>query len=198
MDIENALNNVLKSQAQDAVEEYKKYLTDLIGSVSYEIPPAAVLGDTASISVASTLNAYSHTEDVKVGSHQVKEAGFWGGVKRFFTFGHAGYVTVNDYEKREFVDFSEFIRKEIISEIIKSTKSAEDLAFNWALDEERKFKTFFKTQLEKLDEAIAQKVSEQKKNLESKGAFEEMIEKNKKNLSWLNNFKHDLDSLLAI
>ena len=198
VDTENALNNVLKSQAQDAVEEYKKYLTDLIGSVSYEIPPAAILGDTASISVASTLNAYSHTEDVKVGSHQEKEAGFWGGVKRFFTFGHAGYVTVNDYEKQEFVDFKNYLDKEIMPSIEESVNSTRKFVFEYAAREERNFKDFFKEQLGKLDEAIAQKLSERKKSLESKESFEKMIEENKKNLSWLNNFKKDLDSLLAI
>ena len=54
------------------------------------------------------------------------------------------------------------------------------------------------SQLEKLDEAIAKKLSEQKKSLENKESFEKMIEENKKNLSWIESFKKELDSLLAV
>lgn len=198
VDINNNIESGLTTLAQNAVDEYKKYITDLIGSISYEIESAAVLGDTATISLASTLNAYAYSREEKVGTHLEKEAGFWGGVKRVFTFGHAGYVTIADYEKKEYIDFSEFIRTEITPKFIEATKSIEDLAFNYALEEENKFKDFFKNQLNMLNEAIKKKVSEQKQNLENKESFERMIEENKRNLTWLNNFKKDLDSLLAI
>ncbi|HBB13435.1 MAG TPA: hypothetical protein DCZ76_04075 [Treponema sp.] len=196
VDIQNALNKVLKTQAEEAVEEYKKYLADLIGSVSYEIPPAALLGDTASISVASTLNAYSHTEEVKVGSHQeVNTNKKW---YKPWTWLQDKYYTVDDYEEQEFIDFREYLEEEILPAIEEAVESTRNAAFSWAKNEEKNFKDFFKKQLEKLDEAIAQKLSEQKKSLESKETFEKMIEENKKNLAWLNSFKQDLDSLLAI
>ena len=183
-------------EVAELFEEYKKYLSELIGSVSYEIPPAAVLGDTASISVASTLNAYSHTENVKVGSHQeVNTDKKW---YKPWTWFQDKYYTVDDYEEREFVDFTEYLEEEILPPIEDSVESTRTAAFSWASNEEKKFKDFFKKQLEKLDDAIAQKLSEQKKSLETKDTFEKMIEENKKNLAWLNSFKQDLDSLLAI
>lgn len=198
IDIQNALEKGFTSQAQSAVDEYKQYIIDLIGSVSYETSPAAILGDTANITLASTLNDYAYSRKEKVGSHIEKEAGFLGGLKRVFTFGHAGYVTIPDYENKEYIDFSEFIRVEIIPKFIKTTKSIEELAFNYALEEENKFKQFFKTQLDKLNEAIKDKLAEQKRNLESKETFEKMIKENERNLKWLSNFKQELDSLLTI
>lgn len=196
VDIQNVLDNVLKTQAQEAVEEYKKYLAELIGSVSYEIPPAAILGDTATISVSSTLSEYSYTEKVQVGSHQeINTNKKW---YKPWTWFQDKYYTIDDYEEQEFVDFEKYLDCEIFPKIEESVGVTRDAAFSWAKDEERKFKEFFKKQLEKLDEAIAKKLSEQKKSLENKESFEKMIEENKKNLSWIESFKKELDSLLAV
>ena len=196
VDIQNVLDNVLKTQAQEAVEEYKKYLAELIGSVSYEIPPAAILGDTATISVSSTLSEYSYKEKIQVGSHQeINTNKKW---YKPWTWFQDKYYTIDDYEEQEFVDFEKYLDCEIFPKIEESVGVTRDAAFSWAKDEERKFKEFFKKQLEKLDEAIAKKLSEQKKSLENKESFEKMIEENKKNLSWIESFKKELDSLLAV
>lgn len=197
VDIQNSLNDVLKMQAQDAVEEYKKYLEDLIGSVSYDIPPAAILGDLASsISVRSTLNSYSHTEDIKVGSHmELNEDKKW---YKPWTWFDDKYYTVDDYEKQEFVDFSEYLVDEILPNLEDSVNTTRRAAFDWAIEEEKKFKEFFKDQLVKLDEAIQEKLSEQQKTLEDKSKFEESIKENERNLNWISTFKKELDSLLAI
>lgn len=197
VDIQNSLNDVLKMQAQDAVEEYKKYLEDLIGSVSYDIPPAAILGDLASsISVRSTLNSYSHTEDIKVGSHmELNEDKKW---YKPWTWFDDKYYTVDDYEKQEFVDFSEYLVDEILPNLEDSVNTTRRAAFDWAIEEEKKFKEFFKEQLVKLDEAIQEKLSEQQKTLEDKSKFEESIKENERNLNWISTFKKELDSLLAI
>lgn len=195
IDIQNSLNDVLKMQAQEAVEEYKKYLEDLIGSVSYDISPAAILGDLASsISVRSTLDSYSHTEDIKVGSHQVlnKDKKWY----KPWTWFDDKYYTVDDYEKQEFVDFSEYLEHEVLSNLENSVETTRKAAFDWASEEEKNFKIFFKDKLTKLDEAIQQKLSEKQKTLEDKSKFEESIKENEKNLAWLSSFKNDLDSLL--
>ena len=197
IDIQNSLNDVLKMQAQEAVEEYKKYLEDLIGSVSYDISPAAILGDLASsISVRSTLDSYSHTEDIKVGSHQVlnKDKKWY----KPWTWFADKYYTVDDYEKQEFVDFSEYLEHEVLPNLENSVETTRKAAFDWAGEEEKNFKIFFKDKLTKLDEAIQQKLSEKQKTLEDKSKFEESIKENEKNLAWLSSFKNELDSLLAI
>ena len=197
IDIQSSLNDVLKIQAQEAVEEYKKYLEDLIGSVSYDIPPAAILGDLASsISVRSTLDSYSHMEDIKMGSHQVlNEDKKW---YKPWTWFDDKYYTVDDYEEQEFVNFSEYLEREVLSNLENSVETTRKAAFDWAIEEEKKFKKFFKEQLVKLDEAIQKKLSEKKKTLEDKCKFEESIKENERNLKWISTFKNELDSLLAI
>lgn len=196
IDVQNTLNDVLKRQAEEAVDEYKKYLEDLVGSVSYEIPPAAILGDLASISVDDTLSVYSHTEEVEVGSHEELNTD-----KKWYkpwTWLQPKYYTVTDYEERDFVNFSKYLKEKIEPNIHDSVKSTRDLAFNQGKKQERDFKSFFKKQLEKLDDAIKQKLEAKQESIKSKESFEEMIKQNEKNLAWIKGFKQDLDSLLAI
>lgn len=198
VDIKNTLENVLQTQAQEAVNEYNEYIKELIKDVSYEMHPAAILGDMASISVASTLNTYSKIENVKVGEHKEEEPGVWGAIKRFFSGGRAGYTIVPIFEEKEFINFSEFLAAEVLPEFLKSAKSTEELALEVAREEENKFKTFFKQEFKKLESKIMDKISEKKDYLTDKTKFENEIERNRKNLEWLSNFVQDLDSLLAI
>lgn len=200
--VEKSLDGVLKAQAAQCVESYKRYVEALIGSVSYDIPAAAILGDKATITVSETLDEYSYEEDVKVGSHKVKNSGIRAGIARFFGlgsfFGSSGYETVNDYEKQEFVDFSKYIDNKLYPEIEKFEKETRTTATSWAESEEKKFKQFFLNKLTELDEAIKQKIAEQEAALKDKAKTEEMIAENKRNLLWLENFKAKLDGILSI
>ena len=192
IDVEDTLNEVLKRQAEEAVEEYNKYLEALIGKFEYDIPPAAILGELASISVDETLSVY--TGDVKVGSHYEKNTN-----KKWYkpwTWFQDKYNIVPDYE--ELVDFSKYLEDKILLKIEKSVKSTSELVFDYAKEEEDKFKTFFKKQLDKLDDAVKSKLEEKEKTIKSKEALEKTIEQNNKNLDWIKGFKQDLDLLLAI
>ena len=195
VDIRNALNDVIKVQAQEAISEYKKYLEDLIGSVSYDIPPAAFLGDLVSIPVESTLDAYSKKERVRVGEKEVRNTD-----KKWYkpwTWLQPSTYTVGVYEDRDFIDFSEYLEN-LLPSIEASIESTRDAAFDYAEKEEKNFKKFFKQVLLKYDEANQKKLSEQKKILSDKEEFEKMIVKNEENLLWLTGFKKELDSLLTI
>lgn len=200
--IEKSLNEVLRSQAESCVKSYKQYVEDLIGSVGYELPPAAILGDVATISVDETLNSYSYTEDVVVGSHKVKNEGFRSGVARLFNldsfFGKEGYHTEYEYETEEYVNFSEFIKGSLYPQIVMFEKETRDIATSWAKNTEISFKKFFLEKLLELDDAIKAKIEEQEKALADQKHFTEMIEQNKKNLSWLNEFKQELDNILTV
>ena len=193
VDVRNALNEVLKRQAEEAVEEYNKYLEELIGKVEYDIPPAAILGEKARISVDETLSVYK--EKVKVGSHEELNTD-----KKWYkpwTWFQDKYIEVPDYADKDFVDFSKHLEK-IVPNIEEFASSTSELVFDYAKEEEQKFKTFFKEQLDKLDDAVKSKLEEKQKSISSKEALEKTIEQNKKNLAWINDFKEKLDSLLAI
>ena len=192
VDVENALNEGLKRQAEEAVEIYNEYLEKLIGKVEYDIPPAAILGDLASISVDETLSVY--TRKVAVGSHEEENTD-----KKWYkpwTWFQPKYYTVTDYGER--VDFSEYIKKVIGDNIVESIKSTRELVFDYAKEEEDKFKTFFKKQIDKLDGAVKSKLEEKQKSISSKEALEKTIEQNKKNIAWINDLMQKLDSLLDI
>ena len=194
--VEKSLDGVLKAQAAQCVESYKRYVEALIGSVSYDIPAAAILGDKATITVSETLDEYSYEEDVKVGSHMEKnyDKHWWNP----FTWFDPSEYEVDDYEKQEFVDFSKYIDNELYPKIEKFEKETRTTATSWAGAEEKKFKQFFLNKLSELDEAIKQKIAEQEAALKDKAKTEEMIAENKRNLSWLDNFKAKLDGILSI
>lgn len=194
--VEKSLDGVLKAQAAQCVESYKRYVEALIGSVSYDIPAAAILGDKATITVSETLDEYSYEEDVKVGSHMEKnyDKHWWNP----FTWFDPSEYEVDDYEKQEFVDFSKYIDNELYPEIEKFEKETRTTATSWAEAEEKKFKQFFLNKLTELDEAIKQKIAEQEAALKDKAKTEEMIAENKRNLSWLEDFKAKLDGILSI
>lgn len=194
VDVKNALNDVLKQQAEKAVEEYNNYLEELIGKVEYDIPKAAILGELASISVDETLSVYK--EKVEVGSHAELNP-----VKKWYkpwTWFKDKYIEVLDYEDQDFVDFSKYLDDKIVPKIQEYATSTSELVFDYAEKEEQKFKSFFKKQLDKLDDAVKSKLEEQQKSISSKEALEKTIKQNEKNIDWIKDFKKDLDSLLAI
>ena len=197
--VENALKDVFKSQAEKAVNDYQKYLSDLVGEVSKDdIPPAGILGSVASVSVNDVLDDYVQSERVKVGSHRVKDSGIGGFFKRLVPFTDWGYHDVDDYETRKYVDFSDYISKEINPKFNALVRQTSEIAFKWADEESKKFIDFFKEKLNRLDDAIKLKIEEQEKNLKDKEKFEKMMKENERNLEWLDNFKMNLDSILAI
>lgn len=197
--VEKTLKNVLKLQAETAINDYQKYLSDLVGEVSKDdIPPAGILGSVASVSVSDVLDDYVQSERVKVGSHRVKDSGIGGFFKRLVPFTDWGYHDVDDYETRKYVDFSDYISKEINPKFNALVRQTSEIAFKWADEESKKFVDFFKEKLNRLDDAIKLKIEEQEKNLKDKETFENMMKENEQNLEWLNGFKANLDSILAI
>ncbi len=75
IDVQDALNKAFTAQAQDAIKTYQKYLEELTGVLPYNIPPAAILGDVAEITLESTLEEYSRMENVQIGSHKETTSG---------------------------------------------------------------------------------------------------------------------------
>ena len=197
--VEKALDDVLRAQATQAVQSYKNYVEELIGAVSYDIPPAAILGDIATITVNEAVEAYAYNERVKVGRHKEKKSGFGHSFLRVITFGiYKGEEWVNDYETQEFVDFNKYIDGELYPEIEKFERDTRTTAHDWAAQQEEAFKQFFLKKLEELDEAIRQKIAAQEAILADKAKTEAMIAENKQHLAWLDAFRAKLDGILSI
>ena len=187
VDMKNTLNGILKQQAEEFIEEYKQYLESLVGSVSYKIQMSAIIGDLATISVTETLSKYSQTKTVQKLNANKKWYKPW-------TWGQPKYISV----KQEVVNFSNYLDNEVKPVFYENFSKSEQAAFKYAKEEEQRLKAAFQEQFTKLNNVIKQKVDEKKKNLENKETLEKMIQQNQRNLTWLKDFTHKLDSLLAI
>ena len=198
--IEKALNDVLRNQAENCVQSYKKYVEELIGSVGYELPPAAILGDVATISVQETLDSYTHSEGVYENRTETVKNTNKKWYKPWTWFEKSSYEVTKRVKVGEesFVNFSEFIDEALFPQIESFEKETRDAASSWAKETESSFKKFFLEKLSELDGAIKAKIEEQEKALADQKHFNDMIEQNKRNLAWLNKFKEDLDDILTI
>lgn len=104
VDIQNLINKNIGEEAKRYVEEYNKYVTELLGSAfKHTVEASAVLGSLAHMQFSSDdIGEYEFEKKEKVGSHietkietrteyekqtktkKVKQDGFFGGAKRLF------------------------------------------------------------------------------------------------------------------
>lgn len=107
-------------------------------------------------------------------------------------------INVPEFEKKTVVNL-ERLRDEKLLPLIESVAgSTRKTAFDWAQREEKKFKEYFKAKLSELDGAVKKKLAEKKKAIADQAALEKMIAENERRLAWLNEFKADLEKVLAV
>lgn len=191
VNLENLLDKVLLSQIKICVDDYKKYLSDLIGDVNYETP-AAVLGDLGEMSVENTLSEYKNEWDEQI------EDGFH--YERKWYNPWSWFHKIIDYktEHHSEIDFKNFLEKKVQPRFEESVKQILDDALKEAEKQEKEFKDFFKSKISGLDAKIQERLTEQQKSFSDKEKFEKLIEENKKNLAWLKEFIGKLDSIIAV
>lgn len=105
---------------------------------------------------------------------------------------------VPDYEKKKVVDLARWRDAELLSEIECAVKSTRKTAFDWVRREEMEFKKYFKAKLAGLDGAVKKKLAEKKKAIADQTTLEKTIAENESRLAWLNEFKADLEKVLAV
>ena len=123
--------------------------------------------------------SYTYTEDVPV---QVK---------------YMATVERDKYENRQYVNFTKMFNSVVTPKIDDFSSQARIIATDMAKEEEGKLKEAFKKSFDELNFAIENKLSELKKTLGDKEAFEKMVAKNEANLKWLENFKKQLYEAIA-
>ncbi|ARQ98962.1 ATP/GTP binding protein [Campylobacter devanensis] len=120
IDIEMLLNTKIGDEAGKYVDEYNRYVVDLVGSAfKHDVNPAAILGSLVTISFEADSSDYEETITEEVGTHietrtrtvyqtktkKVKKAqgGFFGGLMRGFgsIFGNDDWGYDEDYEEYE-------------------------------------------------------------------------------------------------
>ncbi len=105
---------------------------------------------------------------------------------------------VPDYESQKFVDLSRWLDEKLLPQIETSVASTRKAAFDWAKREEKKFREYFKAKLAELDGVVKKKLAEKKKAIADQAALEKTIAENESRLAWLNEFKADLEKVLAV
>lgn len=199
VNLERLLNKVLVVQVKSCVDDYKKYLSELIGDVNYE-SPAAVLGDLGDMSVENTLSEYKNEwdEQVEDGYHMEKNKGKkW---YKFWTWFQPKEYKVIDFktEHHTEIDFKKFLDEKVKPQFEASVRQMQESALGEASKQEKKFKDFFKSKISELDDKIKEKLEEQQSAFSDKEKFEKLINENERNLEWLKNFKTELDSVLDV
>ena len=102
------------------------------------------------------------------------------------------------YKTERKVNFEEYIEKEIDPEVEKFLKDTRKIATSYAKDQQEKLIEFFKKRIQEIEKAISRKTEEKQELLKDQEKFEQMKEKNERNIKWLNQFNDDLDSILVI
>lgn len=206
--VEKALNHVLHSQAQKCINDYKNYVEAILGKVnSPEI--ARIILDPAPITVDEAIDSYVFEEEVETGGHyELEESDFFEGksfrskIANFFGLdsflGKDAKVWKVDFEKQDFVEFTEYLDDTLYPEIEKFEKSTRNIATNWASRQTKAFKESFVGRLAQLDATIKRKLNELKMALDDAKKMQAIIKENENNLIWLGTFVEELDKVLAI
>ena len=206
--VEKALNHVLHSQAQKCINDYKNYVEAILGKVnSPEI--ARIILDPDPITVDEAIDSYVFEEEVETGGHyELEESDFFEGksfrskIANFFGLdsflGKDAKVWKVDFEKQDFVEFTEYLDDTLYPEIEKFEKSTRNIATNWASRQTKAFKESFVGRLAQLDATIKRKLNELKMALADAKKMQAIIKENENNLIWLETFVEELDKVLAI
>lgn len=134
IDIEMLLNTKIGDEAGKYVDEYNRYVVDLIeDAFEYNINPASVLGSLANFTFEANVDKYKIEVEEEVGSHietrtrtvfveqirtkTTEQSGFWGSIKRRIDFFDNGWGYDESWET-----YKEPIQEEYDVEIIDKEK----------------------------------------------------------------------------
>ena len=233
-DIRQLINKNIGEEAQKYIEEYNKYVADLLGSAfNHHVEASSVLGSLAHMQFSTDdIESYEYEKREKVSSHtetrietrvelekkpiQEKQAGVSGAIKRLAgkVFNkNWGYYTkeievpverqyevqeeVSDYAMRSYFNFEQFFTEQIIPLFDAFSVETRKLVMENAKNEEIKLKARFKDSFDELNRKISEKCEEEKKMLGNKEEFEQMIQQNEKNITWISEFKKRLEEALS-
>jgi predicted GTPase len=198
--IEKVLNDLLVARAKTCVETYKDYVRSILGEVKIQLPPEAVLGDTASIHL--DVSGFMFGREETIGTQQVENDGFRAGVARFFGWksfwGRSAYKTVPKRGVRRYMDFDKFMNKQVIPQILAFMEGIGNLANEWAQEKVKDMKDQFLSSIDHLDKVLRDKRAETANLSKNKELRTQSREKHARQLAWLEQFTRELDTILEI
>lgn len=194
-DLDNTMDKIIKSRAEEYIEKYrneveglikinKSFSTKGISYLSYSIPNADNL-----------IESYKYTEKEKVGEEKYKNPD-----KKWynpFSWLEPTYLTRNIYEDRTYID-GDKLSEGIIQPYLKSLNTNIEKFENSADKEMKNIKEFFKNEIDKLEKILENKVKELEKLAKESNDVDTDIYNKNKEKEWLLEISNRLEMILDI
>ncbi|KRE50631.1 dynamin family protein [Paenibacillus sp. Soil724D2] len=191
-DLELIILATMQNDAEQLLEEYRSYVKDLI-----EVSGDAIQADEFQIFEAYIPQVDSLMEDLKY-SKSVADGETWVSTSSWwnpFSWGEGYYKTV--YKTKIFVDVDK-IAEEVLypakKELLQNVKEAE----KYLHIEEQKLKTFFNTEIDRLEKLLLLKVKEIEELSSNNEVLEKKLKEDHEKRLWLQDFVIRLDRILEI
>ncbi|KYH31390.1 GTPase Era [Clostridium tepidiprofundi DSM 19306] len=196
-DLENMINVSLKESAENLLNEYRNYIKDLVGikkNNSFKWNNIELF--TKNLPDANELiENNKYTEKEKVGErYVVNDNKKW--YKPWTWFQKKGWYE-DVYETREYVNVNELTR-ELSYPFKENLYKNIESCISYLNDEEKRLKSYFKNEIQELDNMVLNKAKELKEMSKDSKSLELRIKNEKENKYWLDNFVEKLDNILEI
>ena len=202
--LNSALEQSVKKQASTYVEEYKKYVADLLQkgmlqSTNYTSQATVQLIQTNIPSADQIIQQYTSTETMVVDREWVKNDDFrWWKPGTWKLFGGSGKGYYRDIkETKQYVD-----AKGVINELLTPVRTQFDENFQrvnaHAENEAKKLKQFFINQMKEVDKVINAKLKELEKLSGDATYLDQEIARNQEKMEWLKEIIIRLNTILDI
>ena len=199
-DLEKMIEDIVVEKADSILKKYEEHIKSLINDNAinigkFESATTIKILTNDVLDATRLINRYKYTEYEKTGEEWVENKN-----KRWYKpwtwlQKEGSYEPV--YENKEYVD-GEQIKNEIIksksNEFYENIENAKMVAYN----EEEKFKNFFLTELDKLNDTINAKVYELQSLTNSEQSLAIRIKEDEGKMKWLKEFLSKLDNVLEV
>lgn len=194
-DLDNTMDKIVKSKAEDYMEKYRNQVEGLIKTngkfstkgmsyLSCSIPNAEKLIDN-----------YKYTQREKVGEETYKNPD-----KKWYkptTWFEPKYLTRNIYENKTYID-GDKLSESIIQPYLKSLNTNLEKFENSIDIETKNLKDFFKNEIDKLEKVLQNKVNELEQLVKESDNVALDIENKNKEKEWLLKISNRLETILDI
>ena len=200
-DLENIIEDVIVSNAQSIMEEYKKQVHLLITSgdlatEEFEAGKGINFLEKDIPNAQEIIDRYKYNEEYDTGQKEWVQNLDKKWYKPWTWFQKSGwYETI--YANREMVKYSD-VYDDFVQPIIKNFNENLDGAKKTAQEEADRFKLFFINELNALNATLERKVKETETLTRDQDAIERKLAEEKNKVKWLETFMQRLDSVLEI
>lgn len=197
VELDAAIKTGLHECLVENLTKLDKTIKKLLGTESkFDIGTISSILGGCEIEFNDAIHEYSFSEEQKTGTRWVENHD-----KRWYkpwTWFDGDGWNEDVYTKVTKINFEKFIDERIDPEFEKFIGDSKKLVEKYGEDATVRLKEFLEGKGREIEKKIGEKVSDKRKLLGDKERFEQELEKNRKNIEWLQQLKLEIDSILAI